>query len=61
MLRSGVRGWSKAEEEGMYGFTHKNGTLPLDFKDKQGILLFNKQKQILKQKVIKNKVMEFKI
>ena len=59
MLCSGVRGWSQAEQDKMADDFDKIGKLPLRFKDKDGLLLIDKQKQILKQKVILEKIKEF--
>ena len=59
MVCSGVRGWSQPEQDGMAAGFGNTGRLSLTFKDKNGLLLINKQKQILKQKVILEKVKEF--
>ncbi len=59
MLCSGVRGWSQAEQDKMADDFDKIGKLSLKFKDKDGLLLIDKQKQILKQKVILEKIKEF--
>ena len=59
MLCSGVRGWSQAEQNKMADDFDKIGKLSLKFKDKDGLLLIDKQKQILKQKVILEKIKEF--
>jgi len=59
MLCSGVRGWSQAEQDKMADDFDKIGKLSLNFKDKGGLLLIDKQKQILKQKVILEKIKEF--
>ena len=59
MLCSGVRGWSQAEENKMGDDFEINKKLSLNFKDKDGLLLIDKQKQILKQKVILEKIKEF--
>jgi len=59
MLCSGVRGWSQAEENKMDDDFEINKKLSLNFKDKDGLLLIDKQKQILKQKVILEKIKEF--
>lgn len=59
MLCSGVRGWSQAEQDKMADDFDKIGKLSLNFKDKDGLLLIDKQKQILKQKVILEKIKEF--
>jgi hypothetical protein len=59
MLCSGVRGWSQAEENKMDDDFEINKKISLNFKDKNGLLLIDKQKQILKQKVILEKIKEF--
>ena len=59
MLCSGVRGWSQAEQDKIFDDFNKKGTLSVEFKDKDGQLLIDKQKQILKQKVILEKTKEF--
>ena len=59
MLCSGVRGWSQAEQDKMADDFDKIEKLSLNFKDKGGLLLIDKQKQILKQKVILEKIKEF--
>jgi len=59
MLCSGVRGWSQAEQDKMANDFDKIGKLSLKFKDKDGLLLIDKQKQILRQKVILEKIKEF--
>ncbi len=59
MLCSGVRGWSQTEQDKMADDFDKVRGLSLEFKDKDGLLLISKQKQILKQKVILEKVKEF--
>ena len=59
MLCSGVRGWSQAEQDKMADDFDKIEKLSLKFKDKDGLLLIDKQKQILKQKVILEKIKEF--
>jgi|TARA_B110000114_G_scaffold98691_1_gene103912 predicted esterase len=60
-LCSGVRGWSQVEQDKMVDDFNKIGKLSLKFKDKDGLLLIDKQKQILKQKVILEKVREFEM
>ena len=59
MLCSGVRGWSQAEENKMDDDFEINKKLSLNFKDKDGLLLIDKQKQIIKKKVILEKIKEF--
>ena len=59
MLCSGVRGWSQPEQDKMFDDFENKGRLSLEFKHKDGQLLIGKQKQILKQKVIYEKVKEF--
>ena len=56
-LCSGVRGWSKSEQDKMWKHHEKTGNLGL--KDSKGELLINKQKQNQKLKVIENTINKF--
>ena len=58
-LCSGVRGWSQAEQNKMWKAHEKSGKLDLKLTDKEGTPLIQKQKQLRKAKVIKEKVDRF--
>ena len=63
-LCSGVRGWTKKEEDKfleIYRKNHYELNSVLNLKDKNGILLMDKFKDIQKFKVMKLKIDEFKI
>ena len=62
-LCSGVRGWTKKEEDlfwDTYDANNQDVSKVLDLKDDNGILLANKWKGPKKQKVMKLKIDEFK-
>ena len=56
-LCSGVRGWSKSEQDKMWKHHEKTGNLSL--KDSKGEFLINNQKQNRKLKVIENTIYKF--
>ncbi len=56
-LCSGVRGWSKSEQDKMWKHHEKTGKLNL--KDSKGEFLITKQKQNQKLKVIENTIVKF--
>ena len=56
-LCSGVRGWSKSEQDKMWKHHEKTGNLSL--KDSKGKFLINNQKQNRKLKVIENTIYKF--
>ena len=56
-LCSGVRGWSKSEQDKMWKHHEKTGNLSL--KDSKGEFLINNQKQNRKLKVIENSIYKF--
>ena len=56
-LCSGVRGWSKSEQDKMWKHHEKTGNLGL--KDSKGEFLITKQKQNQKLKVIENTIVKF--
>ena len=56
-LCSGVRGWSKSEQDKMWKHHEKTGNLGL--KDSKGEFLITKQKQNQKLKVIENTINKF--
>ena len=56
-LCSGVRGWSKSEQDKMWKHHEKTGNLSL--KDNKGEFLINNQKQNRKLKVIENTIYKF--
>ena len=58
-LCSGVRGWSKKEQDKMWKAHKKSGTLDLKLTDKDGTPLIKKQKQNQKLRIIKEKVDSF--
>ena len=58
-LCSGVRGWSKSEQDRMWK-GHEGGKKSfLKLTNKEGLPLIQKQKQFLKQKIIKEKINNF--
>ena len=58
-LCSGVRGWSKADQDRMWkGYEVKKKAF-LELTNKEGLPLIQTQKQFLKQKVIKEKINNF--
>lgn len=62
-LCSGVRGWTKKEEDlfwDTYDANNQDVSNVLNLKDKDGILLVNKWKSPMKQKVMKLKINELK-
>ena len=59
-LCSGVRGWSQLEQDQMWQAHEKSGKLSLDLTDKEGTPLIQKQTQLVKQKIIKEKIDSFK-
>jgi len=62
-LCSGVRGWTKSEEDHFWDIYDKNNqdvSKVLELKDKNGVLLINKWEGSTKRKVIKLKIDEFK-
>ena len=62
-LCSGVRGWTKSEEDRFWDIYAKNNqdiSKVLNLKDKNGVLLINKWEGSTKRKVIKLKIKEFK-
>ena len=58
-LCSGVKGWSKKEQDKMWKAHKKSGTLDLKLTDKDGTPLIKKQKQNQKLRIIKEKVDNF--
>ena len=58
-LCSGVKGWSKAEQTKMWEYHKISKKLSSDMTDKNGTPLIKKQKQLLKQKIIKEKIDSF--
>ena len=58
-LCSGVRGWSKSEQDKMWKGHEVNKESFLKLTNKEGLPLIQKQKQFLKQKVIKEKIDNF--
>ena len=58
-LCAGVRGWTQAEQNKMWKTHEKSGKLDLKLADKEGTPLIQKQKQLQKAKVIKEKVDRF--
>ena len=61
-LCSGVRGWTKKEEDlfwDTYDENNQDVSKVINLKDKSGILLVNKWKSPMKQKVMKLKIDEF--
>jgi len=58
-LCSGVRGWSEKERSKMWKAHQKSGKLSSDVTDKKNVPLMQKRKQVLKQKVIKEKIDSF--
>ena len=58
-LCSGVRGWTQAEQDKMWKAHEKSGKLDLKLTDKEGTPLIQKQKQLRKQKIIKEKIDRF--
>ncbi len=62
-LCSGVKGWTKSEEDQLWEIYDKNNqdvNSVLNLKDKNGILLMDKYKDFRKTKVMKLKIDEFK-
>jgi hypothetical protein len=59
-LCTGVKGWSKKEQNKMWKTHEKSGKLALEIKDKNGITLISKQKQNKRRRAIKKKVEKFK-
>jgi len=55
-LCTGAKGWSKKEQTKMWKAHEKSGKLAKKLKDKDGILLIDKQKQNQRRRVIKKKV-----
>jgi len=55
-LCTGAKGWSKKEQTKMWKAHEKSGKLTKKLKDKDGILLIDKQKQNQRRRVIKKKV-----
>ena len=58
-LCSGVRGWTEKERSKMWEAHQKSGKLSSDVTDKKNVPLMQKRKQVLKQKVIKEKIDSF--
>ena len=58
-LCSGVRGWTEKERSKMWEAHQKTGKLSSDVTDKEDVPLMQKRKQLLKQKVIKEKIDSF--
>jgi len=62
-LCSGVRGWTKSEEDRFWDIYDKNNqdvSKVLELKDKNGVFLIDKSELTTKRKVIKLKMKEFK-
>ena len=58
-LCSGVRGWSRKEQNKMWKAHEKSGKLSYELTDKEGVPFIKKQKQLLKQKIIIDKIDDF--
>ena len=58
-LCSGVRGWTEKERIKMWEAHQESGKLSSDVTDKKKVPLMQKRKQVLKQKVIKEKIDSF--
>ena len=58
-LCSGVKGWSKNEQDKMWKAHERSGKLSDKLADKNGTPLLKKMKQLFKQKVINDKIDDF--
>ena len=58
-LCSGVKGWSKNEQDKMWKAHERSGKLSDKLADKNGTPLIKKMKQLFKQKVINDKIDDF--
>ena len=58
-LCSGVKGWTKSEQDKMWKAHERSGKLSDKLADKNGTPLLKKMKQLFKQKVINDKIDDF--